>query len=263
MFKRNMDEEKRRHIRYPINLFEIQAEIYSIYHMENVETFYNREDVWEIPEELFEGRRIQMEPYYVILSLEGEKPEFILMLPFTPKGRENMIAWMCARCDGEHYGEILLYEFPKGKLVYGPMQIEARVDQNPEISKLFTLWGQVGSRVIRGNLLVIPIEGSILYVEPVYLKAEEAHIPELRGVIVAYNDVLVMKPTLDDAIKALFGVMPAKEVKAERSVKELVEECVKTYERAIESVKSGNWSEFGKMLERLGHLLRQLNESVK
>lgn len=263
MFKRDMDEDKRRHIRYPINLFEIQAEIYSVYHMENVETFYNREDVWEIPEELFEGRRIQIEPYYVILSLE-EKPEFVLMLPFTPKGRENMIAWMCARCDGKHYGEILLYEFPKGKLIYGPMQIEARIDQDPEISKLFTLWGQVGSRIIRGNLLVIPIEGSIIYVEPVYLKAEEAHIPELRGVIVAYNDLLVMKPTLDDALNAIFGIMPAKEeVKVERSVKELVGKCVETYERAMESVRSGNWSEFGEMLEKLGYLLRRLNESVK
>ncbi len=266
MFKRNMDEAKRKHIRYPINLFEIQAEIYSVYHMESVETFYNREDVWEIPQELFEGSRIKMEPYYVILSLkDGEKPEFVLMLPFTPKSRENMIAWMCARCDGKHYGELLLYEFPKGKLIYGPMQIEARIDQNPEISKLFTLWGQMGSRVIRGNLLVIPIEGSILYVEPVYLKAEEAHIPELRGVIVAYNDLLVMRSTLDEALKALFGeeVTPMKEVVKGRSVRELVKECVETYEKAMESVKSGNWSEFGKMLEKLGELLKQLNESVK
>ncbi len=265
IFKKDIDEAKQRHIRYPINLFEIQAEVYSVYHMESVETFYNREDVWDIPDELFEGVRIKMEPYYVILSLNG-KPEFVLMLPFTPKGRENMIAWMCARCDGMHYGEILLYEFPKGKLIYGPMQIEARIDQNPEISKLFTLWGQMGSRVIRGNLLVIPIEGSILYVEPVYLKAEEAHIPELRGVIVAYNDLLVMKPTLDEALKALFGAefKPAEEeVKAGRSFEELVKECIETYDRAMKSVKSGNWSEFGKMLERLGELLRQLNESVK
>jgi uncharacterized membrane protein (UPF0182 family) len=265
MFKYEMDDEKRKHIRYPVNLFEVQAEVYTLYHMESVETFYNREDVWSIPEEMFEGKRIRMEPYYVILSLE-DKPEFILMLPFTPKGRMNMIAWMCARCD-ERYGEILLYEFPKGKLIYGPMQIEARIDQNPEISKLFTLWGQVGSSVIRGNLLVIPIEGSILYVEPVYLKAEESHIPELRGVIVAYNDVLVMKPTLDEALKALFGEeikleeMP--EVKIEKSVKQLVEECIETYNKAIENVKAGNWSGFGEMLEKLGELLNAINESVK
>ncbi len=259
IFRQDMDEAKREHVRYPINLFEIQAEVYAVYHMESVETFYNREDVWEIPQELFEGVRIKMEPYYVILSL-NERPEFVLMLPFTPKGRENMIAWMCARCDGRHYGELLLYEFPKGKLIYGPMQIEARIDQNPEISKLFTLWGQMGSRVIRGNLLVIPIEGSIIYVEPVYLKAEEAQIPELRGVIVAYNDMLVMKPTLKEALGGIFG-KERKEVKT-KSLKDIVRECMETYERAMESVKSGNWSEFGRMLEKLGRLLEELNESV-
>ncbi len=259
IFRENMSEAKREHVRYPINLFEIQAEVYAVYHMESVETFYNREDVWDIPQELFEGVRIKMEPYYVILSL-NERPEFVLMLPFTPKGRENMIAWMCARCDGRHYGELLLYEFPKGKLIYGPMQIEARIDQNPEISKLFTLWGQMGSRVIRGNLLVIPIEGSIIYVEPVYLKAEEAHIPELRGVIVAYNDFLVMKPTLKEALSEIFG-KEKREVKT-KSLKDIVRECLKTYERAMESVKSGNWSEFGRMLEKLGRLLEALNESV-
>ncbi len=259
IFRENMSEAKREHVRYPINLFEIQAEVYAVYHMESVETFYNREDVWDIPQELFEGVRIKMEPYYVILSL-NERPEFVLMLPFTPKGRENMIAWMCARCDGRHYGELLLYEFPKGKLIYGPMQIEARIDQNPEISKLFTLWGQMGSRVIRGNLLVIPIEGSIIYVEPVYLKAEEAHIPELRGVIVAYNDYLVMKPTLKEALSEIFG--KEKRVVKTKSLKDIVRECLKTYERAMESVKSGNWSEFGRMLEKLGRLLEALNESV-
>ncbi len=262
IFKRGMDDAKRRHIRYPINLFEIQSEVYAVYHMDNVETFYNREDVWDIPQELYEGARIRMEPYYVILSLNGN-PEFVLMLPFTPKGRENMIAWMCARCDGRHYGELLLYEFPKGKLIYGPMQIEARIDQNPVISKLFTLWGQVGSRVIRGNLLVIPIERSIIYVEPVYLKAEEAQIPELRGVIVAYNDQLVMKPTLDEALKALFGVYEKRKIEINESIGRIVRECVETYKNAMNCVKSGNWSGFGEMIERLGRLLERLNESVK
>ncbi len=259
IFKHGMGVEKRRHVRYPVDLFEIQAEVYAVYHMKNVETFYNREDVWDIPYEIYEGKRIRMEPYYVILSLDG-KPEFVLMLPFTPKGRENMIAWMCARCD-RNYGQILVYEFPKGKLVFGPMQIEARIDQNPVISKLFTLWGQVGSRVIRGNLLVIPIEGSIIYVEPVYLKAEETQIPELRGVIVAYDDKLVMKPTLEEALKAVFGREVRENVT--KPIGSIVRECVEVYKKAVEGAREGNWTEFGTMLDRLGRLLQALNESVK
>ena len=260
IFKHQMSYDKRRHIRYPINLFEIQAEVYSVYHMKNVETFYNREDVWDIPYEIYEGKRIRMEPYYVILSLDG-KPEFVLMLPFTPKGRENMIAWMCARCD-RNYGQIIVYDFPKGKLIFGPMQVEARIDQNPVISKLFTLWGQVGSRVIRGNLLVIPIEGSIIYVEPVYLKAEETQIPELRGIIVAYNDKLVMKSTLDEALKAIFSG-GGKATNVTKPVGDLIRECIKVYRRMIEGAKEGNWTEFGIMLNKLEKLLESLNESVK
>ncbi|WP_456327493.1 UPF0182 family protein, partial [Archaeoglobus sp.] len=194
-----------------------------------------------------------------ILSIEN-KPEFVLMIPFTPKGRENMIAWMCARCD-ERYGEIIVYEFPKGKLVYGPMQIEARIDQNPEISKLFTLWGQVGSRIIRGNLLVIPIEGCILYIEPIYLKAEKSHIPELRGVIVAYNDYVVMRSTLEESLKAILGEKVEKPEKVE-STKDLIRKAIEYYNRAMESVKKGNWSAFGEFLNRLGETLRLLNQST-
>ncbi len=260
IFKREMPSDFRKHIRYPINLFELQAKVYAIYHMTSVEVFYNREDAWEIPQEVFESNRIPMEPYYVILSIK-DKPEFVLMIPFTPKGRENMIAWMCARCD-ERYGEIIVYEFPKGELVYGPMQIEARIDQNPEISKLFTLWGQVGSRIIRGNLLVIPIEGCILYIEPIYLKAEKSHIPELRGVIVAYNDYVVMKDTLEESLKAILGERVEKPEKVE-STKDLVRKAIEYYNRAIESVKRGNWSAFGDFLNRLGETLRLLNESVR
>ncbi len=184
--------------------------------MDDAKTFYNREDVWEIPKEILEDERIEMEPYYVILTLpKGDKPEFILMLPFTPKGRDNIIAWLAARCD-EKYGELRLYEFPKGQLIYGPMQIEARIDQDPEISKLFTLWGQVGSKVIRGNLLVIPIENSILYIEPVYLRAANAQIPELRGVIVVYSDALAMRPTLNESLIVVFGEEAKEEVVKEK-----------------------------------------------
>ncbi len=266
LYSSSMPEEFRKHIRYPKDLFRIQAEILSIYHMEEPRTFYNREDVWEIPQELFEEKRIEMEPYYVILKLpDSEKPEFLLMLPFVPKGRDNVIAWLAARSD-DRYGELLLFEFPKGELIYGPMQIEARIDQDAEISQLFTLWGQSGSRVIRGNLLVIPIEDSILYVEPVYLRAENAQIPELRGVIVAYNDILVMRPTLDEAISAIFG-MEVKVKKEEQRVEKIEEEdlirvAVEIYRKAMEEAGRGNWTGFGEMLDRLGQILERLNTTL-
>lgn len=266
LYSSSMPEEFRKHIRYPKDLFAIQSEILTLYHMEEPRTFYNREDVWEIPQELFEEKRIDMEPYYVILKLpDSDEPEFLLMLPFVPKGRDNVIAWLAARSD-ERYGELLLFEFPKGELVYGPMQIEARIDQDAEISKLFTLWGQSGSRVIRGNLLVIPIENSILYVEPVYLRAENAQIPELRGVIVAYNDILVMKPSLDEAISAIFGLekeVPKTGEKVQKIGKEeLIQIAIEIYRKAMEEAGKGNWTGFGEMLERLGKVLEQLNTTT-
>jgi hypothetical protein len=258
-----MSEEKRAHIRYPIDLFEVQAQIYATFHMDDAKTFYNREDVWEIPQEILEDERIEMEPYYVVLTLpESHEPEFLLMFPFTPKGRDNIIAWMAARCDGD-YGELRLYEFPKGQLIYGPMQIEARIDQNAEISQLFTLWGQVGSNVIRGNLLVIPVENSILYVEPIYLRAENAQIPELRGVIVVYEGVLVMRPTLDEALIAVFGEeVKAEKVVQEESIQDLVDLSVELYNRALEEARAGNWSGYGDAIKRLGDVLTKLNQTV-
>jgi uncharacterized membrane protein (UPF0182 family) len=257
-----MSEEKRAHIRYPVDLFEVQAHIYATFHMDDAKTFYNREDVWEIPKEVLEDERIEMEPYYVILTLPGNsKPEFILMLPFTPKGRDNIIAWLAARCD-EEYGELRLYEFPKGQLIYGPMQIEARIDQDPEISKLFTLWGQVGSKVIRGNLLVIPIENSILYIEPVYLRAVNAQIPELRGVIVVYRDVLAMRPTLNESLIAVFGEEVKEEVVEEEGIQELVNLLVEIYNEALEEAKAGNFSGFGESIEKLGDVISKLNQTV-
>ena len=257
LFDYNMPEEFRKHIRYPRDYFEVQAKIFAIYHMKDVTAFYNREDVWEIPKEKFEDDIIDVEPYYVTLSLD-EEPEFILMLPFTPKNRDNLIAWMAARCD-KRYGELLLYEFPKGELIYGPMQIDARIDQDAELSKLFTLWGQVGSKVIRGNLLVIPINNSILYIEPVYLRAVSAKIPELRGVIVVYDDVLKMAPDLYQALELVFSAeevkakqeKPAKPEKAEEKL-ELLREY---YSRLVEAIKSGKWEEFGRMLEKIGEVL--------
>ena len=197
-----MPDDLKKHIRYPETLFKIQAEIYRTYHMRNPEVFYNKEDYWDIPREIYATSEQQMEPYYMILKLE-EKEEFFLLLPFTPVGKNNMIAWLAAACDGENYGNLLLYKFPKDKLVYGPMQIEARIDQNPTISEQLTLWGQGGSSVIRGNLLVIPIEQSILYVEPLYLKAEQGELPEFKRVILGQGNRVIMGERLDDTLSNL------------------------------------------------------------
>ncbi len=259
LFSYNLPKEFRKHIRYPRDYFEVQAEIFAIYHMKDVTAFYNREDVWEIPREKFEDNIIDVEPYYVTLSLD-KKPEFVLMLPFTPKNRDNLIAWMAARCD-ENYGELLLYEFPKGELIYGPMQIDARIDQDAELSKLFTLWGQVGSKVIRGNLLVIPINNSLLYIEPVYLRAESAKIPELRGVIVVYDDVLKMGSDLYSAIEIVFEAekAPEKPEKPEKPMEKSAEEQLRMlreyYSKLVDALKSGRWEEFGRMLEKIGEVL--------
>ncbi|GAI06415.1 unnamed protein product, partial [marine sediment metagenome] len=188
-----MPEDLKEHIRYPKDLFQVQAELYSTYHMMDPDVFYNKEDYWETPNELYGEDEIKMEPYYIITKLPGhEKEEFILMTPFTPSMKSNMIAWLAAKNDQPEYGNLIVYKFPKEKLIYGPMQIEARIDQDSEISQQLTLWGQKGSTVIRGNLLVIPIEKSIIYVEPLYLRAEKGEIPELKRVIVSNgSDVMI------------------------------------------------------------------------
>ena len=169
-----MPADLKKHIRYPRDLFKIQVDTYTKYHMEDVQVFYNQEDLWQIPDELYGDSRQEMEPYYIIMKLpEGEKEEFLLMIPFTPSKKDNMIGWLAARSDLPNYGNLLVYKLPKEKLVYGPMQIEARVDQQTEISRELSLWGQRGSRVIRGNLLAIPISDTFIYVEPVYLEAKQ------------------------------------------------------------------------------------------
>ena len=210
-----MPADLQQHIRYPEDLFLIQAQQYRAYHMDAPEVFYNREDLWQFPREPTgpdgEYHRHQMAPYYMIMRLPGEsRAEFFLMLPMSPSQRENMIAWLAARCDPPDYGKLIVYEFPKDKLVYGPFQIEARINQNTEISQQISLWNQMGSRVIRGNLLVVPIENSILYVTPLYLRAESGQLPELKRVIAAYGDRVVMEETLAEALAALFKQpMPA------------------------------------------------------
>ncbi|PZU95428.1 MAG: hypothetical protein DCE90_12850 [Pseudanabaena sp.] len=201
----------RSHLRYPVDLFSIQSERLMTYHMTDVQVFYNREDQWQIPNEVYGDKPQPVEPYYLITSLpEVPFEEFILLLPFTPRERTNLVAWLAARSDGENYGKLLLYTFPKQILVYGPEQIEARINQDPVISQQISLWNRQGSRVIQGNLLIIPIEQSLLYVEPLYLESTQNKLPTLVRVIVAYENRIVMAQTLQQAISAVFK--PAQEI---------------------------------------------------
>jgi uncharacterized membrane protein (UPF0182 family) len=268
-----MPPDLQSHIRYPEDLFDIQARQYRAYHMDAPEVFYNREDLWQFPREPTSpdgnsaGGGTRMAPYYMVMRLPGEAhAEFFLMLPMAPSQRENMIAWLAARCDLPEYGKLIVYEFPKDKLVYGPFQIEARINQNTEISQQISLWNQMGSRVIRGNLLVVPIENSILYVSPLYLRAESGQLPELKRVIAAYGDHVVMEDTLPEALAALFkesvstaplvaraGASPAGPADAR------AREALEHYDRAIEHLKAGDWSGFGAELDAMRPLLEQLS----
>jgi uncharacterized membrane protein (UPF0182 family) len=194
------------HLRYPADMFGIQAEEYKTFHMTDPQVFYNREDLWVAPLEKYDGAVAAMEPYYILMKLPGStKLEYLMLTPFTPQKRDNMIAWLAARCDFPDYGKMLFYELPKDKLIFGPNQISAMIDQSTTISEQLTLWDQKGSGVIRGKLIVIPIENSFLYVVPLYLKAEGTNFPQLKRVIVATGDKVVMEPTLDGALTALFG----------------------------------------------------------
>lgn len=253
------------HFRYPQDLFEIQAKMYLSYHMEDPQVFYNREDDWRFATGLYEEQQQPVEPYYLIMRLPGEsQEEFALILPFTPVNKDNMIAWMAARSDGENYGKLRLYEFPKQELVYGPFQIEARIDQDPEISQQLTLWSQRGSRVIRGEMLVIPIDGSLLYVEPIYLRAEQGELPELTRVIVAYDKQIVMSPSLEESLAAVFGEtlpvqlqQPAIPTSADSN---LTRSALDTYQKAQQALQQGNWNEYGQYQQQLEDILQKLNK---
>ena len=258
--KDSIPPEIEAHFRYPQDLFEIQAKMYLSYHMEDPQVFYNREDDWRFATELYDGQQQQVEPDYLIMKLPGEtKEEFALILPFTPVNRDNMIAWMAARSDGDNYGKLRLYEFPKQELVYGPFQIEARIDQNPEIAEQITLWSQRGSRVIRGDILVIPIDGSLLYVEPLYLRAEKGELPELTRIIVAYDKQIVMTPSLEQSLAVVFNqTNPSLSIPAiadssdERSALEI-------YQKAQQALQQGNWVEYGQYQQQLQDILQKLN----
>ena len=202
-----MPDHLRRHVRYPEDIFRTQAQVFTTYHMTNPLVFYNKEDQWQVPTLESEGRNaVQMQPYYTIMRLPGETDnEFIQMLPFTPRLKDNLAAWMVARSDGEHYGRLLVFQFPKQKIVFGPRQIVGRINQDQVISPQITLWDQQGSQVIWGTLLVIPIEESLLYIRPLYLRSPEGRIPELKRVIVAYQNRIVMAETLPLALAQIFG----------------------------------------------------------
>ena len=260
-----MPDDLKEHIRYPKDLFQIQAELYSTYHMLDADVFYNKEDYWNIPNEIYAENEIKVEPYYIVTKLPGhQREEFILMTPFTPSTKDNMIAWLAAKNDLPEYGDLIVYKFPKEKLIFGPMQIEARIDQDSEISQQLTLWGQKGSTVIRGNLLVIPIEKSIIYVEPLYLRAEKGEIPELKKVIVSNGSVVMMGNNLEDALGKLFA-RTFKEKEAvvtgeEKTLKDLVKEAAGYFENAQGFSREGDWAKYGEELEKLENTLNLLEE---
>jgi len=262
--------------------------VYRSYHMRDARVFYNKEDLWAVPREVYAGTEQLMDPYYVIMRLpDEEKEEFLLMLPFTPVNKNNTIGWLAARCDGDNYGKLLAYHFPKERLVYGPSQIENRIQQDTVITEQLALWSRGGSNVIRGNLLMIPIGKSNLYVEPVFLQAEERGLPELKRVIVAAGEQIAMESTLRGSIAAVFGTEPPvepvpeppvpaepeKPVEPEKppapaepekpvadDVAKLIEEARQHYDRAQQNLKAGDWAGYGRELDALQAVLDRLAE---
>jgi uncharacterized protein len=271
-----MDPDLKSHLRYPHFLFDLQARIYATYHMMNPQTFYNREDLWEIPANLQSAKK-NMEPYYTIMRLPGEKKEeFLLMIPFTPQKKDNLAAWMSVKCDFPDYGKFVVYRFPKQRLVYGPKQIESRINQDPEISRQLSLWDQRGSKVTLGTLLVIPIEGSLIYVQPLYIKAESGQIPELKRVIVAYENQIAMDETLEKSLNRIFGqeVRKAREEgtpvppppgspQPQQPLQSLGASAWEYYQKARNALKQENWAAYGQALKDLEGILKQMKEGKK
>jgi uncharacterized protein len=271
-----MPADLRSHVRYPEEIFSLQASMYMTYHMTNPAIFYNKEDQWEVPAIDVDGRPAAMQPYYTIMRLHGElSAEFIQMLPFTPRLKDNLAAWMVARSDGEHYGRLLVFRFPKQKVIFGPRQIVSRINQDQAISPQITLWNQQGSQVIQGTLLVIPIEESLLYIRPLYLRAAGGRIPELKRVIVAYQNQIVMEETLEGALDRLFGpvagvaprmaeapVATAEPAATGRAGPPLdvglAAQAREHYQRALQAQRDGNWALYGQEIGRLGEVLERL-----
>jgi uncharacterized membrane protein (UPF0182 family) len=297
-----MPADLKKHLRYPTDKFEIQVQTYSRYHMQDIQVFYNQEDLWEPPDEIYGDNRQMMKPYYIIIKLpEEDKEEFLLMLPYTPAKKDNMIGWLAARSDLPNYGNLIVYKLPKDQLVYGPMQIEARVDQQTEISRELSLWDQRGSRVIRGNLLAIPMSDAFIYVEPIYLEAKQeaqrpvpvpqsqggvkpqkqqtarparkgstttAGLPELKRVIVALGNRVVMEERLDLALNRVLGSEVAQRREASApmpetgAASELSARALEYYQKAKAYLQDGDWAGYGRELDRLENILKQLSSPV-
>jgi uncharacterized membrane protein (UPF0182 family) len=274
----DMPADLRGRLRYPQSIFAMQAAMYATFHMTNPATFYNREDQWEVPSFEVGGQSERMEPYYTIMKLPGEKDaEYIQMLPFTPRQKDNLAAWMAARSDGEHYGRLVSFQFPKQTVIFGPRQIAARINQDPVIAPQITLWSQQGSEVIQGTLLVIPIEESLIYIRPLYLRAANGRIPEMQRVIVAYQNTIVMEETLDEALDRLFAPgqppaaagAPPPRVETSKptaapptgDAAALATQAREAYERAMRAQREGNWAQYGEEIRRLGEILEKLSKS--
>ena len=273
-----MPADMRAHMRYPTDLFGVQSLLYATYHMDSPETFYHREDQWQTPsigDQDDAGSRFMR---HIVMKLpEESRAEFIYMAPFTPRGKDNLASWMIARNDGEHYGKLRVYSFPKQSLVYGPRQIMARIDQDTEISRELTLWDQRGSEVIRGELLVIPVEEALIYVQPIYLRANGGRIPELKRVVVAYQNRVLMRETLEAGLETLFGgeaappteVPPVADSTSPSTAvappagpppsQSLITQARNHYDRAIAAQRSGDWAVYGREIQALGEVLRRMN----
>jgi uncharacterized membrane protein (UPF0182 family) len=271
----------RKHVRYPELLLTVQAAVYGLYHMTDPDAFYNREDLWSVATEVALPEQSQqvMEPNFVLMTLPGERStEFIAILPFTPANRNNLIGWIAGRSDGEHYGEAVVYDFPKSKLIDGPLQIEARIDQNAQLSGQLSLWNQQGSHVRRGSLIVIPIGRALLYAEPIYLQADRSPMPELRLVVLAVQDRLAYGPTFESAMAALFGTAPSMlsaqvaavapasrpagapttAAAAPGDVNALIAEAARDFTDYQQLTAAGKLAEAGEKLEGLKRTLEQL-----
>ncbi len=275
----DMPENLRRHVRYPEGIFGAQSAMYATYHMTNPVVFYNKEDQWEVPSIDSGGASVPMEPYYTIMRLPHERDvEFVQMLPFTPRRKDNLAAWMVARSDGSHYGRMLVFQFPKQKVVFGPRQIVARINQDQVISPQITLWNQQGSEVIQGTLLVIPIEESLLYVRPLYLRAAGGKIPELKRVIVAYQNQIVMDESLEAALEKIFrkgvdirppepdapaggaAIPSAVPLTGDESAEALADLARQHFERALQAQRDGDWALYGQEINEVGAVLARMTK---
>ena len=264
----SMPADLKAHIRYPDAIYRIQTSLYTTYHMEAPEDFYHREDQWQIPVVTEPREKVPFMRHIVMQLPEEKQAEFVYMVPFTPRGKDNLAAWMVARNDGDEYGRLRVYRLSRQSLVYGPQQIENRINQDTEISRQVSLWDQRGSRVIRGDLLVIPIEKSLLYVQPLYLQAEGGRIPELKRVVVAFQNHVVMGETLDQALTQLFGgtaerrgkatEVPAEAAPSDTGVRAMIVEAQRLYGEAIKAQREVDWARYGELMRRLGEVLERL-----